>query len=85
MRLVIKKAAAKTLRRMQSKVATAIIAEMERIAAEPFDRHPQAKPLKGLAGMFRLRHGDWRAVYRIDRVAETVSLEDVRKREEAYR
>ena len=85
MRLVAKSAARKTLKRIQLKAARAIMGDMWRIAADPFARHPQAKALAGLPGMYRLRHGDWRAIYRIDRERQTVFLEDVSKREEAYR
>lgn len=85
MRLLVEKPALKAMRRMQPKVAGAIFAAMERIAADPFGDHPNARRLAGTGGSFRLRHGDWRALYRIDRLAQQVVLEDIRKREDAYR
>lgn len=85
MRLLIEKTALKAMRRMQPKLADAIVAAMERIAADPFGDHPNALRLVGTRESFRLRHGDWRALYRIDRETQQVVLEDVRKREDAYR
>jgi mRNA-degrading endonuclease RelE of RelBE toxin-antitoxin system len=43
------------------------------------------KPLKGgLAGLHRLRIGDWRAVLRIDHAARVVRVVDVAPRGAAY-
>jgi mRNA-degrading endonuclease RelE of RelBE toxin-antitoxin system len=41
--------------------------------------------LRGHEDRVRIRHGDWRAVCRIDREAETVILERVVHRKEIYR
>jgi mRNA interferase RelE/StbE len=85
MRLLFEKPALSALRRMQPKLAAAIVAAMERVAADPFGGHPNARKLKGTKDSFRLRHGDWRVLYRIDRAAGDVVVEDILKREEAYR
>ena len=67
MRLLLEKAARKGLDRMPAKAADKMLDQLERIAADPFAAHPKVKPLKGNCDAFRLRQGDWRAVYRIDR------------------
>jgi mRNA interferase RelE/StbE len=85
MRLLFEKPAIVALRRLQPRIAAAIVAAVERVAADPFGRHPNALKLKGTRDSFRLRHGDWRVLYRIDRVADEAVVEDVLKREEAYR
>jgi len=84
-KLVIEKAAARRLRMIPRKVAEAIMANLEAIAADPFGRHPQAKALKGTKSGFCLRHGGWRALYRVDRAAETVYVEAMKSRGGAYR
>ena len=75
----------KSLSAMPKDVATRIIERMEIIAANPFGQHAAAKRLKGTDDGFRLRVGDWRALYRVLGKEALVLLEDVLKRGEAYR
>jgi len=70
---------------MPSKAAAALVERLKRIAADPFGHHPDAKRLVGVRDGFRVRHGDWRAIYRIDRAADAVYVEDVVQRKDAYR
>lgn len=84
MQLIIAKGAAKTLSRIQPKLALALIAELERIATDPFGPHPNAKRLSG-GDEYRMRHGDWRAVYRIDREAQQVIVEAIDTRGGVYK
>lgn len=80
MRLLLEKAARKGLDRMPPKASETMLNRLERIAADPFGVHANVKPLKGMKDAFRLRQGDWRAIYRIDRVGDEmrVVLVDVR-------
>jgi len=80
MRLVLEKAARKGLDRMPQKAASSLLNRLEDIAAAPFARHANVKPLMGEKDAFRLRQGDWRAVYRIERIANElrVILVDIR-------
>jgi mRNA-degrading endonuclease RelE of RelBE toxin-antitoxin system len=57
----------------------------EPFATEPFANHPAARPLRGHEDRVRIRHGDWRAVCRIDRATGTVTLERIEPRSEVYR
>jgi len=85
MKVAYAKAARKVLMKIQPKVALAIVEEMEQVAAAPFARHPNVKPLVGTRDGFRLRHGDWRVVYRIDRAVDTVLVEAIGPRGGIYR
>jgi mRNA-degrading endonuclease RelE of RelBE toxin-antitoxin system len=80
MHLVIEKLARKGLDRMSAKAAAKMLTRLETIAADPFAPHANVKPLEGEKNAFRLRQGDWRAVYRIirERGEMRVVLVDVR-------
>jgi mRNA interferase RelE/StbE len=56
---------------------------LEAVAAEPTKRFSFVTQLVGQAGIWRLRKGDWRAVYRIH--AGDVILDRVGHRREVYR
>lgn len=56
---------------------------LERIAADPLAPQPGVKPLSGLPGRYRVRQGDWRAVYTIKDGHVIVAL--VGNRKEVYR
>ena len=83
--LIFHRRAEKVLRRIQPKTMAAITAALERIAAAPFDQHPNVKPLAGTKDGFRLRHGDWRVLYRIDRTANRMIVEIVGPRGDVYK
>ena len=85
MRLVIERKATKALTRMPPKVVAAMRANLEEIAARPFARHPNVERLKGFRDIFRLRHGDWRAVYRVDRGAGIMFVERIAPRGKVYK
>ncbi|HEV8031416.1 MAG TPA: type II toxin-antitoxin system RelE/ParE family toxin [Stellaceae bacterium] len=63
----------------------ALLDRVKEFAAAPFGRHPAATRLPGRSDAVRLRHGDWRAICRIDRADGIVVLEAVAHRREAYR
>jgi mRNA interferase RelE/StbE len=84
-RLIYEKVAIKALRRMQPKVAATIKASLEAIARDPFAHHPGVDRIKGEKDAFRLRHGDWRALYQVDRAADEVVVEDIGPRGDIYR
>ncbi|MEO5336857.1 MAG: type II toxin-antitoxin system RelE/ParE family toxin [Magnetospirillum sp. WYHS-4] len=57
---------------------------LKEIAADPFAPCAKAKKLTGHPG-FRARHGDWRAVYRLDLETEEMVVDRVGHRREVYR
>lgn len=85
MRLLLEKAARKGLDRMPAKAADRMLMRLEQIAADPFALHPSVKPLEGMRDVFRLRQGDWRAVYRIVRSDNEMRVVLVDVRGSVYR
>lgn len=85
MKLEFSRQAAKALRSMQPKAAAAILEALERIAAGPFAEHANVERLRGEKDAFRLRHGDWRVPYRLDRETETMKVAAVKTRGRVYR
>jgi mRNA interferase RelE/StbE len=54
------------------------------IAAAPSGRHPSVEAMRGTpAGRFRVRQGDWRAIFSIE--GADVVVERIRHRREVYR
>jgi len=81
--LIYSPAAIRALRSMPGRDAAALVRKLERVAAAPFATYPWAKPLKG--GGYRVRQGDWRAVYNIDRETDTLRVDLIGNRREVYR
>jgi mRNA interferase RelE/StbE len=59
-----------------------IVPRLEGLASEP--RPPGCKKLKGGHNEWRIRIGDYRAVYEIDDAAKTVDVTRVAHRREVY-
>lgn len=85
MKLAFGRQAAKVLGRMPTKKAAAIRKARESIAAAPFAKHANVKPLGSIEDGFRLRAGDWRVLYRLDRTQQTMFVELVKPRGDAYK
>jgi len=75
----------KALRRMQPAKAKDITTAIDRIAADPSAPNNNVRPLKGLSNGFRVRVGDWRVSYSIDREARVIDVFEVAPRGGAYR
>jgi mRNA-degrading endonuclease RelE of RelBE toxin-antitoxin system len=69
MELVLTRAAQRRLGTLSPKLRAALIKRLEAIAEEPFAAHRNVERIKGERDAFRLRQGDWRAVYQVDRTA----------------
>ena len=85
MDLVIEKRAMDRLDDLPPTARQALLDRLERIAADPFAQHPNAKRLAGQPDVFRLRQGAWRAVYSVDRARNEVRVVRIVPRSEAYR
>ena len=85
MKLTVTKPAMKGLDRMPAKAANALMERLEKIAENPFARHSSVKPMTGWKDAFRLRQGDWRAIYQVDRTADEMTVVTVDVRGSAYR
>lgn len=85
MKIVFAKSAAKGWREAGEKRRAAFRGILEKIAAEPALRHPKIVPFEGLENGFRLRLGDWRAVYVLDFGADALTVLKVAPRGRVYR
>jgi len=84
MRLLFSPAAARALARMPRKEGAALLAKLRQVADDPMGKHPWARRLTNQPG-FRLRQGDWRAVYRLDPEAGEMIVDRIARRDEVYR
>lgn len=75
----------KALRRMPPTKARDVMRALEKIAADPQAKNPNVKPLRGIKHGFRVRVGDWRASYTLDRAAGVMDVFEVAPRGSAYR
>ena len=60
-----------------------ITAKIEEVAADPIGPHPNAKALVAVDA-FRLRVGDWRVIYQLDKAAQELQVLMIRHRNEGY-
>jgi mRNA interferase RelE/StbE len=85
MRIEFRRDPLKALRNMQRAKAEDVLAALDRIADRPFARNNNIKPLRGVTNGYRVRVGDWRVSYRIDRDADVVEVFEIAPRGGAYR
>lgn len=84
-KIVIRNTALKILTRMQPAKAADIRAAIDRVAAAPFAPNNNIRPLSGTLDGYRIRVGDWRVLYRLDRAADTMEVVNIAPRGGAYR
>ncbi|KJS38263.1 MAG: hypothetical protein VR70_10540 [Rhodospirillaceae bacterium BRH_c57] len=84
MKLIFSPAAAKALTRVPLKDGAGLLSKLQQVAADPMGQYSWAKRLTDHPG-FRLRHGDWRAVYRLDHRTGEMIIDKIAKRAEVYR
>lgn len=77
--------AVKALSRMQPAKADDIRQALVRIAADPASPNNNLLPLRGVPDGFRLRVGDWRVSYTLDRAAQVIDVFEIAPRGGAYR
>lgn len=76
--------AAKSLLRMPRYTANLIREKLTQIANDPFAAIPNAKKLQGRQG-YRLRVGDWRLIYEINKDQIVIIVLKIAPRGEVYR
>ena len=84
MKLTIATSAVKELASLPQKDAQALLAKLQQVAADPNGQFPWAKRLTNHPG-FRARHGDWRAISRLDHSTDDMIVDKIAKRDEVYR
>ncbi len=77
------KDAVKALRRMPTNTAANIRARIIELAADPDAAHNNVAKLKGRAEM-RLRVGDWRVLFAVDRKARMIDVKLIGPRGSVY-
>ena len=76
--------AAKSLLKMPRNTANLIREKLTQIANDPFASIPNAKKLQGRPG-YRLRIGDWRVIYEINKDQVVIIVMKIATRGEVYR
>ena len=69
---------------MPRNTAKLIREKIEQVAADPFSPIPNAKKLQGRDG-YRLRVGDWRIIYEVNKKEVVIIVLKVAPRGEVYR
>ena len=78
------KVAVKSLLRMPRNTAKLIRQKLEKIAADPYADHPNAKKLQGREG-YRLRVRDWRVIYKLQSEQLLIMVLKIASRGEIYK
>jgi mRNA interferase RelE/StbE len=86
MRLVIERAAMRRLSDLPRPAREALLGRLRVIATDPFVKHANVQRYKGAGpNSFRLRQGQWRAIYEIDREAQEMRVQVIETRGSVYR
>ena len=80
--VVLTSSAEKELRRLSGQLIARMISRLENLASNP--RPPGCKKLRGGDREWRIRVGDYRAVYTIDDTKSLVEVTRIRHRSEVY-
>jgi mRNA interferase RelE/StbE len=83
-KIEISPAAAAQFAKMPQSAASGLISRLETVATKPFGSYPWAKRLQGMAA-YRVRAGDYRAIYRIDTETQTIVVTKAGHRKDVYR
>jgi mRNA interferase RelE/StbE len=84
MKLIFAPAVVKALTKLPATDSVALMSKLKQAAENPGEQHPWAKRLTGRPG-FRIRQGDWRAIYNLNYDTGTMTVEKIAKRDEAYK
>jgi mRNA interferase RelE/StbE len=83
--IVIARNTGKVLVRMQPAKAKDMREAIDKVAADPTAPNNNLRPLKGVPNGFRIRVGDWRVSFTLDRQAGVMSVFEIAPRGGAYR
>jgi len=84
MKVEIARDALKALRKMQPEKAKDIRDAIDRVAADPSAPNNNLRPLRAVPDGFRIRVGDWRVSYTLDRASQTLRVFEIKPRGGAY-
>ena len=83
MQIYITKQAQKDLDRLPNKIVTKIGLEIRRLSINPFPTN--SKKLQFRDATYRVRVGDYRAIYELDASNKMISIIKIRHRKDIYR
>jgi len=75
----------KVLARMQPAKARDIREAIDKVSADPTAPNNNLRALRGVPNGFRIRIGDWRVSYTLDRQTDVMSVFEIASRGGAYR
>ena len=82
-RVVFKPSVEKDLRALPKAMVARVLEHIESLADNPFPR--QSIKLSGTEQLHRIRIGDYRVIYGVDKTAKLITVHYVRHRREVYR
>jgi mRNA interferase RelE/StbE len=82
-KVVPKPSLEKDLRSLPKSIIVRVMKQIEELATDPLPR--KAIKLEGGEDLYRVRVGDYRVVYGIDRAAKLLTIHYVRHRRDVYR
>lgn len=82
-KVALKPSVEKDLRSLPPSVVGRVFKQIEGLSDEPFPR--QSRKLAGAEQLYRVRVGDYRVVYGVDKAAKEVIIHYVRHRRDVYR
>ncbi|MDX1574617.1 MAG: type II toxin-antitoxin system RelE/ParE family toxin [Kiloniellales bacterium] len=83
-RLELSDLVVKQLRKLPQDLCRRIRQRLGQLAADPRGTQPQARALKGQRGVFRLRIGEWRALYELDHRRRLVRVLEIGPGHDVY-
>jgi len=81
--IVFKPSVEKDLRSLPKSVIARVLRQIEVLGKNPFPR--QSVKLAGAEQLYRIRVGDYRLVYAVDKEAQEIMVHYIRHRREVYR
>ena len=81
--VVPKPSVEKDLRSLPKSTVARVLAQFEKLAEDPFPR--QAVKLEAASDLLRVRVGNYRVIYEVDRDAKQVIIHHVRHRRDVYK
>ena len=75
----------KTLTKISTSLARRITARMEQIALDPFANDKNISSMQGMKDYYRLRSGNWRVIYKVEKLILRIAVVKIARRGEAYR
>ena len=81
--LAFKPSVERDIRRLPSSMTTRVMERIEALRSAPFP--PSSVKLFGAEKLYRLRVGDYRIIYEVDRSTRVVIIHYARHRRDAYR